>query len=59
MTPADEPAKLPCAEKLVFDTKQQADTAANVAEYQRGIRLKSYHCRYCDLWHLATDYGSD
>jgi hypothetical protein len=47
-------AALPCADKLVFDTKQQADVAANVAQYQRGLSLKAYKCRYCGLWHLSS-----
>ncbi len=50
----DEPKVLPCHEKLAFDTQQQAAAAANVAEYQHGIKLKIYRCRHCGLWHLAT-----
>jgi hypothetical protein len=49
-----ELTELPCAQKLAFDTKKQADTAGIVAELQRNIKLKSYHCRYCGLWHLAS-----
>jgi hypothetical protein len=45
---------LPCTDKLAFDTKKQADIAANVAKYQRGITLKSYKCRHCGLWHLSS-----
>jgi len=41
-----------CSEKLVFDTKKQAETAAAVAQYQRGAKLRPYLCRYCGLWHL-------
>ena len=52
-----EDEDLPCAEKLAFDTKQQADAAANVAEYQHGSKLRSYLCRHCHLWHLSSDYG--
>jgi len=47
-------AALPCADKLAFDTKQQADVAANVAQYQRSLNLKSYKCRHCGLWHLSS-----
>jgi hypothetical protein len=50
---------LPCDGKLVFDTQKEADTAANVAEYQRGIKLKSYRCRYCGLWHLSSQSSDD
>lgn len=46
---------LPCAQKLAFDTQKQANAAANVAEYQRGVVLKAYHCRHCQLWHLSSN----
>jgi hypothetical protein len=45
---------LPCAEKLAFDTEVQAQAAATVAEYQHGVKLKAYQCRYCGLWHLSS-----
>jgi hypothetical protein len=48
--------QLPCVEKLVFDTQVQAKAAATVAEYQHGTKLKAYHCHYCHLWHLASNY---
>lgn len=51
-----EEAKLPCAEKSVFDTKKEADSAGLAADWQHGATLKAYKCRYCGLWHLATDY---
>lgn len=50
----DEGQPLACADKLAFDTQKQADTAANVAEYQRGLKLQSYQCRDCGLWHLSS-----
>jgi hypothetical protein len=50
---------LPCAGKLVFDTKMAADTAANVAAYQRGLTLRAYRCRYCGLWHLSSQPSED
>jgi hypothetical protein len=46
---------LPCAEKLVFDTRQQAEAAATIARYQHGIRLKPYTCQHCGLWHLSSE----
>jgi hypothetical protein len=55
----DEPEILPCADKLAFDTKGQAEVAANVADYQHGAKLKVYKCRHCGLWHLASDYTVD
>jgi hypothetical protein len=45
---------LPCSDKLAFDTEQHAKTAANVAEYQHGIKLKAYVCKHCKLWHLSS-----
>jgi hypothetical protein len=46
---------LPCAQKLAFDTQKQASAAANVAEYQRGVVLKVYRCRHCQLWHMSSN----
>lgn len=46
---------LPCAEKIAFDTKKDAQTAATVAEYQHSVKLKPYKCAHCNLWHLASD----
>lgn len=48
---SDEP--LPCADKLAFDTRQQAQAAATVAHYQHGTVVRPYVCRYCGLWHLS------
>jgi hypothetical protein len=45
---------LPCAEKITFDTKKAAVTAATVAEFQHGTKLKPYKCSHCGLWHLAS-----
>ncbi|HYH74676.1 MAG TPA: hypothetical protein VD735_01820 [Candidatus Saccharimonadales bacterium] len=53
----DEQHDLPCADKLVFDTKVQAQAAATVAAYQHGAKLRPYVCRYCSLWHLSSDYS--
>ena len=49
-----EQAELPCKDKLAFDTQKQAQAAATVALHQRGIKLKTYVCRYCGLWHLSS-----
>jgi hypothetical protein len=54
-TDIQELVELPCAEKLVFDTKAQAEASAVVADYQHGIRLKAYVCRHCQLWHLSSN----
>lgn len=55
----EETDALPCVEKLVFDTKKQAETAATVANYQHGINLKAYVCKYCGLWHLSSNYSDE
>ena len=46
--------QLPCVDKLAFDTVQQAEASAVVAEHQHGSKLKVYKCRECDLWHLSS-----
>ena len=46
---------LPCADKLAFDTKTEADGAAVTAEWKHATKLKTYKCRHCHLWHLASN----
>jgi hypothetical protein len=46
-----------CQEKLVFQTKEEAEKAALVAKYQHGAILKPYLCDLCALWHLTSDFG--
>lgn len=50
-----EENRLPCADKLAFDTQKEAAATANVAAYRYGNQLKTYRCRYCDLWHLSSN----
>ena len=52
----EEESQLPCAEKLAFDTKKQAEAAATVADYQHDTKLATYRCQYCQLWHLKSVY---
>lgn len=47
-------AELPCSDKLVFETKIQAEGSAAAVKWQRGIELKAYKCKHCQLWHLAS-----
>lgn len=47
-------AVLPCADKMSFDTKVEAEAVAVAAEWQHGGALKTYKCRHCHLWHLST-----
>lgn len=44
----------PCADKLAYDSKEQALAAAATLEWQRGSSLRPYRCRYCGLWHLTS-----
>lgn len=51
----DEPAPLPCADKLAFDTPEAAEATATVSEYRYGSKLKVYKCRHCRLYHLSSN----
>ena len=55
----DEDNKLPCWEKVVFDTKKEAEAAGLAADWQHGARLKAYKCKHCGLWHLATRFDEE
>ena len=46
---------LPCADKMVFDTQEEAEAVGVAAEWQYGGALKAYQCRYCGLWHLSSN----
>lgn len=46
--------ELPCSNKLVFETREAANAAAILAEHQHNAKLKSYKCKHCDFWHLAS-----
>jgi hypothetical protein len=52
----EEQQPLPCADKLVFETQQEAIGSATAIKYQRGTKLKPYKCIHCRLWHLASNY---
>lgn len=45
---------LPCADKLVFDSKNQAQASVATIKWQRGTKLRAYQCRHCELWHMAS-----
>lgn len=45
---------LACADKITYESKVQAEGGAAVANWQHGVKLKAYLCRYCKLWHLAS-----
>jgi len=46
--------ELPCADKLVYDSKKEAQAAATALNYQKGSQLRPYKCRHCQLWHLTS-----
>jgi hypothetical protein len=46
---------LPCAEKLAFDTFRDAQAAATASQWRYGSKLKVYHCRHCQLYHLSSN----
>ena len=55
----DQPAELPCKDKLAFDTRKEAEATANVAQYRYGSKMHVYVCRYCQLWHLSSNSEAD
>jgi hypothetical protein len=50
----DDADVLLCADKLTFDSKEQAEGSAVAIKHQRGVSLKTYECLHCGLWHLAS-----
>ena len=52
----DTTTSLPCAEKLAFDTLEQARASATVSEHRYGNKLKVYRCRHCRLYHLSSNH---
>ena len=40
-----------CASKTPYSS--EADARAHIAMNKMGGKLFSYHCRYCDMWHLT------
>jgi hypothetical protein len=45
---------LPCADKMAFDSQQEAEANGLAAEWQHGGKLKAYQCKHCHLWHLSS-----
>ena len=40
--------------KIIYATREEAEVAAKVAEYDHGVKLGVYKCEYGDHWHLAS-----
>ena len=53
----DDDASLPCKDKIAFDSKKDALGAKALAKHRYGNSLVVYKCKYCLLWHLATNYN--
>ncbi len=41
-------------EKIVYDTREEAEVAAKVAEHDHGGKFGVYKCEYGDHWHLTS-----
>ena len=42
--------------KIIYDTKEEAELAAKVAEYDHNLKdLKVYKCDYGDHYHLSSN----
>lgn len=50
----DESQPLPCADKLAFDTEEEAQASATTLRWQYGTELKVYRCQHCGLWHMSS-----
>ncbi len=50
----EETDEKPCKDKLVLDSKKEAENMAVAVDWQRGTQLKAYKCHHCHLWHLSS-----
>ena len=39
--------------KICYDTKEEAEAAARIAEYDHKVPLDVYKCEYGNHWHLT------
>lgn len=47
-------------QKICYDTREEAEVAARVAEYEHGISgLSVYKCEYGNHWHLTGGAGKE
>lgn len=46
--------KSDCNKKAIYKTKAEANGAGLLAEHQHGVKLRSYKCKLCSFWHLAS-----
>ena len=55
MSVAEPVAKIPCPDKVLFKTEEEAIGARAAAKHAHGnAELVPYKCEKCDFWHLAT-----
>lgn len=52
--PPPEPQPLPCADKLTFDTRREANAVIHTIRYKYHTEVHSYRCSQCNLWHLSS-----
>ena len=55
----EEDNALPCVEKMVFNTRKEAQAVGTAADWQYGGSLTAYKCQYCHLYHLSSQPSSD
>lgn len=47
-------------QKIIYDTREEAEVAAKVAEYEHGATgLSVYKCEYGDHWHLTKNLAKN
>ncbi|MDO4759539.1 MAG: hypothetical protein Q4A30_02025 [Candidatus Saccharibacteria bacterium] len=45
-------------QKICYATKEEAEVAARVAEYEHGLKnMTVYKCEYGEHWHLSSKDG--
>jgi 16S rRNA (adenine1518-N6/adenine1519-N6)-dimethyltransferase len=54
-TMPEDDKTLPCADKMAFDTSEEATASATVLRARDGVSLKAYQCSLCGLWHLTSN----
>ena len=48
------PQRCTTTRKIMYKTKEQAQTAARNSYAERGVQLWVYVCEYCRTWHLTS-----
>jgi hypothetical protein len=51
----------PCDDKQRFTTEAEARSAIVYSDWRRGqeTKLTTYRCKYCNDYHITTDYSTD